>query len=289
MISENYGLIKRSDIDDIINNLQIVASKISAVEINADTINLNTDELESKLDTLISVENNSSGSQQGTTDIINAINAESNTLHTDLTAINDNDFSTEATGLIIKSNTANIGTPLQDSKILNAIPQETTTFEPQISINKDNVGLAKSTDITSLKSDLTDRIGTLTNPSVDTVLGKLATLVTNLSNNTSVLSSKLDTLITEATNIDQHTFVYTTFQGNVIDVTTTVDTIDLGETFHYASLANTGKKDLWVSFDNTHFFRIVSGGTRDLNNISINYIYCKTDSGSTELDYLVGK
>ena len=43
----------------------------------------------------------------------------------------------------IKTNTDNIGTPLQDAKVANPIPQEATTYEPKISINKDNVGLAK--------------------------------------------------------------------------------------------------------------------------------------------------
>jgi hypothetical protein len=42
-----------------------------------------------------------------------------------------------------------LSTRLADSKIPNAIPQEETTNEPKISINKDNVGLAKSTDISA--------------------------------------------------------------------------------------------------------------------------------------------
>jgi hypothetical protein len=50
---------------------------------------------------------------------------------------------------------------LKDSKIPNPIPQEPTTNEPRIAINKDNVGLAKDTTLSSvLPRNLTQISGT---------------------------------------------------------------------------------------------------------------------------------
>jgi hypothetical protein len=52
-----------------------------------------------------------------------------------------------------------LSTRLADSKIPNAIPQEETTNEPKISINKDNVGLAKSTDISATQPRNITQVG----------------------------------------------------------------------------------------------------------------------------------
>ena len=85
----------------------------------------------------------------------------------------------------------------------------------------------------------------------------------------------------------------TTFKGDVVTVSDTGITIDLNEEWNYVSLANTGNKDMYVSFDNIHFFRILTGAVRNLNNVSIYKIYAKVDSGGltsdSELDYLVAK
>jgi len=89
-------------------------------------------------------------------------------------------------------------------------------------------------------------------------------------------------------NLDILSKKYTSFKGDVVAVDTNHVHIDLTDTFNYVSLANTGNKDLYISFDNTHFFRIVSGGTRDLENVEISNIYYY-GTGNTELDYLVGK
>ena len=56
--------------------------------------------------------------------------------------------------------TDNVGL-LKDTKIPNPIPQEPTTNEPRIAINKDNVGLAKDTTLSSvLPRNLTQISGT---------------------------------------------------------------------------------------------------------------------------------
>ena len=58
----------------------------------------------------------------------------------------DNKVATEVTLTDVKTNTANIGTPLQDTKIPSPVPQE-ATGEPQVSISRDNVGLAKDASL----------------------------------------------------------------------------------------------------------------------------------------------
>jgi hypothetical protein len=61
---------------------------------------------------------------------------------------------TQVTAAQIATNTTNIGTPLQDSKIANTIPQQPVTNEPRIAIQLDNVGLGKDATLQSILTDV---------------------------------------------------------------------------------------------------------------------------------------
>jgi len=99
----------------------------------------------------------------------------------------------------IKTNTNNIGTPLQNTKIANPIPQEATTYEPKISINKDNVGLAKES------GNLASILGKL-----DITLSALRDALRGASTKDfSTLETELDKKPDEATDPNEYTVTLT--------------------------------------------------------------------------------
>jgi len=97
----------------------------------------------------------------------------------------------------INTNTEHIGTPLQDTKIASVIPQEAATFEPKISINKDNVGLAKESggNLASIKTDL-DNIYTRLDVALSTRASEttLSSIKTDLEGKVSTLNSTITPL-----------------------------------------------------------------------------------------------
>lgn len=149
--------------------------------------------------------------------------------------------------------------------------------------------------------ELEDEVGqiVISRSDIDDILQKLQTLINNTDElelkadtvnlNTDEVESKLDTIIQLLNQlnglISSH---YTIFKGDVVSVGATTQTIDLQDTYNYVSLANTGNKDIYISFDNINFFRIITGGVRDLDNVAINKIYVYGE-GNSELDYMVAK
>jgi len=136
----------------------------------------------------------------------------------------------------IKTNTNNIGTPLQDTKIANTIPQEATTYEPKISINKDNVGLAKeegnlasiltqlditlsalrdalrgasTKDFSTLETDV-ESIYSKLNTQLDITISALRDALKGASNKDfSTLETELDKKVDEATDPNEYTVTLT--------------------------------------------------------------------------------
>jgi len=96
----------------------------------------------------------------------------------------------------IKTNTNNIGTPLQDTKIANTIPQEATTYEPKISINKDNVGLAKEGgNLASILSQLDITLSALRDALRGASTKDFSTLEADVESVYSKLNAQLDITI----------------------------------------------------------------------------------------------
>jgi len=124
----------RIQIDSYLTNLDIALSALKATGAETPrTLSNLYDELSSiltQLDTALST--------RASEATLNDVKTNTDNLDTALST-----RASESTLSDIKTNTDNIGTPLQDTKIANIIPQEATTYEPKISINKDNVGLAK--------------------------------------------------------------------------------------------------------------------------------------------------
>ena len=153
-----------------------------------------------------------------------------------------------------------LSTRLADSKIANAIPQEATTYEPQISINKDNVGLATALDVQNLMKPVINSL-VINNQTVDAA-GASSVLDISGSNVVEVLISV--GTVTGTPDITFHVQVVESASGAVI------------KTYDGAALTAAGVDSIIVPATSVKgdTIKVTWTGTLDASNYFAN-VYCR--------------